>query len=339
MREFNSDKNSWQNALVNAITDPQELLELLELDMSLLEPAKKAVKHFSLKVPRSFLARIKKGDPDDPLLKQILPIGAELEEHSAYETDPLKESAANPIPGLLHKYHSRVLLTLMGTCGINCRYCFRRYFPYEKNNPGSQGWDKALDYIANNSTIKEVILSGGDPLVASNSLLDQFSKKLALIPHIKRLRIHSRMPIALPERIDNEFVEWITRLPFKTILVVHTNHPQEIDATVKDAMLRLSKTGITLLNQSVLLKGINDNVETLVQLSETLFDAGIQPYYLHVLDKVQGAAHFDIERKTAQALHWELTQRLSGFLVPQLVSEQAGVPAKLPIPSREFYTG
>jgi EF-P beta-lysylation protein EpmB len=329
----------WQQSLINAITDPKELLELLELDLNLLEPAKKSAQQFSLKVPRGFVARMRKKDINDPLLKQVLPLGCELSEFDGFTQDPLGEANVNPTPGLLHKYHSRVLLTLIGTCGVNCRYCFRRHFPYEKNNPGSAGWEKTLEYIAQDATIKEVILSGGDPLVASDNLLKTFSDKLIAIPHIKRLRIHSRMPIVLPERITPEFIDWISTLPLKTILITHVNHPQEIDSSVKTAMQELLKAGVVLLNQSVLLKGINDNVDTLVELSETLFDAGIQPYYLNTLDKVRGSAHFDLDYDIATQLHWELTQRLSGYLVPRLVSEIPGAPAKISKSHREFYTG
>jgi EF-P beta-lysylation protein EpmB len=337
MTQLNKPKR-WQDALIHAVTDPKELLEILELDEQFLEPAIAAAKLFSLKVPRGFLSRIKKGDINDPLLKQILPLDAELQEISGYETDPLKEAESNPLPGLLHKYHSRVLLTLTGTCAINCRYCFRRHFPYEKNNPGTSGWEKTLDYIANDASISEVILSGGDPLILNDGVLSKFSQKLSTISHVKRLRIHSRIPIVLPERITPELIEWMTNAAFKTILVVHANHPQEIDHTVQAAIQILSEAGIVLLNQSVLLKGINDQVETLVQLSERLFEIGILPYYLHVLDKVQGTAHFDLAQETAVKLHWELTQRLSGFLIPKLVCEQPGAPAKLSILNREFYT-
>jgi EF-P beta-lysylation protein EpmB len=241
----------------------------------------------------------------------------------------------NPVPGLLHKYQGRVLLTFVGTCGINCRYCFRRHFPYGDNNPGTEGWERALNYIAHDTSIDEVILSGGDPLVANDKTLRVFSEKLNAIPHIKRLRIHSRMPIVLPERISPDFIQWISELKQKPVLVTHCNHPQEINEAVKDAMHALSKVGVVLLNQAVLLKGINDDVDTLVDLSETLFAAGIQPYYLHLLDKVQGSAHFDLAEKRAQTLHWELSQRLSGYLVPKLVYEKAGAPAKL---SLELYT-
>lgn len=238
------------------------------------------------------------------------------------------------MPGLLHKYHGRVLLTFVGTCGINCRFCFRRHFPYEDNNPGSAGWQEIFNYIANDATITEVILSGGDPLVANDTTLQNFITRLATIAHVKRLRIHSRMPIVLPERMSPELINVLTQTRLKTILVTHCNHPNEIDATVKQAMHHLATAGIVLFNQSVLLKGINDNVEILAELSEQLFAAGIQPYYLHALDKVQGTAHFDLPYQTALDLHWQLAQRLPGYLVPKLVCEQPGVPAKLPLSQR-----
>jgi EF-P beta-lysylation protein EpmB len=339
MNNLKLSKNlAWQTALANAVTDPEELLALLELDPSLLEAAKSAAKLFPLKVPRGFIDRIEKNNPADPLLRQILPLDAEHQKINGYHTDPLQEAAVNPIPGLLHKYHGRVLLTLVGACGINCRYCFRRHFPYADNNPGTAGWNKALDYIANNTTITEVILSGGDPLIANDQTLQTFTDKLADIPHVKRLRIHSRIPVALPERITPDFIKWVANLKQQPILVIHCNHAQEINPAVKTAMSALAATGMTLLNQSVLLKGVNDNAETLTALSEALFEIGVLPYYLHTLDKVQGAAHFDVSQQTAQALHWEISQRLSGYLVPKLVMEQHGAPAKTPLPGLIFYT-
>lgn len=322
---------AWQNALINAINDPEELLQILELDKKLLPEAIRAAEKFPLKVPRSFLARIEKGNPADPLLKQILPLGKELLAIPGYTNDPLKEADVNPIPGLLHKYQSRVLLTLVGTCAINCRYCFRRHFPYEENNPGQKGWAKALEYIAETPTILEVILSGGDPLVVNDTMLTHFVEELANIPHVKRLRVHSRIPIVLPERITTRLIHWATATRLQVVFVTHSNHPNEIDATVNAAMAKLSVEKITLLNQTVLLKGINDAVDTLVQLSEALFSAGILPYYLHLLDKVHGAAHFDSDLEHAKELHWGLAKRLSGYLVPKLVWEKPGAPAKLPI--------
>jgi EF-P beta-lysylation protein EpmB len=334
----NSDKTKrWQTSLIEAVTDPVELIELLQLDPALLESAQAAARLFPLKVPRSFIARMKKGDANDPLLRQVLPLGAELLSTPGYVKDPLQEKAVNPVSGLLHKYASRVLLTLTSACGVNCRYCFRRHFDYENNTPGTAGWEEALQYIANDTTINEVILSGGDPLVVPDLRLAQLTQKLATIPHVKRLRLHSRMPIVMPERVTEELVQSITHPALKTILVLHCNHPQEINHEVIEAMQLLK--GIVLLNQAVLLKGINDEVETLISLSENLFEAGIQPYYLHVLDKVDGTAHFDLELETATRLHSELANRLSGYLIPKLACEQPGAPAKTLLNSSSFYTG
>jgi EF-P beta-lysylation protein EpmB len=324
-------KNPWQKALIEAITDPKELLELLELPDDLLPQAIRASKLFPLKVPRSYMARMQKGNRHDPLLLQVLPIDLEEKEVSGYTKDPLEEKKYNPIPGLLHKYKSRVLLTMTGVCGVHCRFCFRRHFPYSDNNPGKSGWNEVMDYIANDSSIHEVILSGGDPLAMSDHLLCDFTEKLAEIPHLKRLRIHTRMPIVIPERVSDELIAWMSKLRLKTAMVIHCNHANEINAEVGLALARLIKNGILLLNQTVFLKGVNDTVEALSRLSESLFAAGVLPYYLHVLDKVQGAAHFDIDHDTAKQLHLELTTRLSGYLVPRLVKTTPGAPAKLSI--------
>jgi EF-P beta-lysylation protein EpmB len=340
MNSLNLEKeNSWQTALQTAVTDPAELFQLLDLDEQFLEKAYAAAKLFPLKVPRGLLARMQKRNIQDPILRQVLPLGAEEAEHPGYSTDPLQEKAVNPVPGLLHKYHGRVLLTLTGTCGINCRYCFRRHFPYAENNPGTSGWNQALAYIAADPSINEVILSGGDPLMVSDHLLTAFTQKLCQIPHLTRLRMHSRMPVVLPERITPGFIEWCRDTPLKIILVTHCNHPQELDTAVANAMQNLKNAGVTLLNQSVLLKGVNDDADTLIALSEALFAANILPYYLHLLDKVQGAAHFDVDLKMAKALHWQITQRLPGFLVPKLTSEQPGAPAKLGVEHLDLFTG
>jgi EF-P beta-lysylation protein EpmB len=324
--------SAWQTALTQAVTDPLELLTLLELDLGLLESAKVAAHSFPLLVPRGFLARMQKGNLKDPLLRQVLPLGIETSvpsSSSGYEVDPLQESKFNPIPGLLHKYQGRVLLTLVGTCAINCRFCFRRHFPYAENNPGSAGWEKALNYIAKDPSISEVILSGGDPLIVTDRVLQAFTDRLNDIPHIQRLRIHSRLPIVLPERITPELIQWISQLKQKPVLITHCNHPQEINHEVKKAILALKEAGVVLFNQSVLLKGVNDSVETLVALSEALFEIGLQPYYLHTLDKVQGTAHFDLDLQIAQKLHSKMNQQLPGYLVPKLVCEQAGALAKI----------
>lgn len=324
-------KSPWQTALINAITDPEELLQLLELDRSWLEKAKAAATLFPLKVPREFVSRMQKGDINDPLLRQVLPLGDEFKKVDGYNKDPLQELAINPIPGLLHRYHGRVLLTLTGNCAINCRFCFRRHFPYAKNNPGSAGWQLALEYIAQDQTITEVILSGGDPLVINDAQLREFTSALSHIAHIKRLRIHSRLPIVLPERVTPELITLLTHTRLQPVMIVHCNHPQEITPAVREAVKSLNAAQIMVLNQAVLLKNINDNADTLVALSETLFSNGILPYYIHVLDKVEGCAHFDLEREVAQSLHREITERLPGYLVPKLVCTQAGAKAKVRI--------
>lgn len=331
-------KLTWQDALSDLVTDPEELLAILELDASLLVSARAAARVFPLRVPRGFLDRIQKDNLDDPLLKQILPLGAELKEVNGYVTDPLQERSVNPIPGLLHKYHGRVLITLTSACAVHCRYCFRRHFPYAENNPGTAGWGKIVAYLADNTSITEVILSGGDPLSVHDKLLKRFTDQLSQLPHIKRLRIHTRLPIVLPERITPDFIHWLQELPLDTVMVVHCNHANEINAAVKHVLQAARATGVTLLNQAVLLKGVNDDVETLVQLSETLFSAGVLPYYLHILDKVQGAAHFDVDVNTARTMHAELASRLPGYLVPKLACEEPGAPSKTVL-STELYTG
>ncbi|HSW93080.1 MAG TPA: EF-P beta-lysylation protein EpmB [Gammaproteobacteria bacterium] len=325
------NKNDWQAALINAVTNPRELLSLLELEDYLPERVDEAERLFMLKVPRGFIARMEKKNIHDPLLRQVLPIDAELKTVAGYSADPLTEAAYNPVQGLLHKYHGRVLLTYSAVCAINCRYCFRREFPYQKNNPGQTGWNDALDYIAGNASIREVILSGGDPLTAKDALLENCCEKLVLIPHITRLRIHSRIPVVLPERITDELIRVFRKTPLKIVMVIHCNHPQEISQDVREAMDKLRDAGVLLLNQSVLLKGVNDSADTLIALSEALCEMGVQPYYLHTLDRVRGTAHFDVPRQTAIKLHRTLTERLPGYLVPRLVYEKPGEPGKTPV--------
>lgn len=320
---------SWQTALQDLITDPAELLMLLELDPGLLGAAKKAADLFPLKVPRGFVSRMQKGNPLDPLLLQVLPIGLELDQVQGYEKDPLREVEFNPHPGLLHKYQGRVLVTLVGACAVHCRYCFRRHFPYKDNNPGTPGWDKIFQYLAEDESISEVILSGGDPLVASEKVLSLFTHQLALLPHIKRLRIHTRVPVVLPERITSELIQWLGSVKQQVVMVIHCNHSNEINVELKQALALLKAAGVTLLNQSVLLAGVNDNSQTLITLSETLFGAGVLPYYLHMADKVDSTAHFEVNLALAQKLHQVMSSQLPGYLVPRLVREIPGTPAKV----------
>lgn len=323
--------SSWQQELSHAITDPAVLFEHLALPRDLLAGALEANQQFRVKVPLSYLAKIQKGDVHDPLLQQVLPLGAEMQRVPGFVEDPLGEKQANPIPGLLHKYRSRALLVVTSGCGVHCRYCFRRHFPYDENRVNQKQWSQALTYIAEHADIQEVILSGGDPLLAPDSVLAELSLKISAIDHVQTLRIHSRLPALIPQRLNPEFLQWFTQGRLKPVLVTHINHPQEIDQALIDTLHTVRQHGVTLLNQSVLLRGINDNVSVLKALSERLFAAGILPYYLHLLDKVQGAAHFDVEQACAEGLVNALRQQLAGYLVPRLAKEVAGHPSKVVI--------
>jgi len=323
---------AWQQALQDAVTDPAELLALLGLGPEWLEPSRAAARRFPLKVPRGFVDRMRRGDPSDPLLLQVLPLGAELEEVEGYVTDPVGDLKAKAGPGLLHKYQGRALLVTTGACAIHCRYCFRRHFPYDEENASRAGFAPALDAIRADRSISEVILSGGDPLTLSDRRLTALFDGLRSIPQVRRVRIHSRLPIVLPERIDTTFLETWSALPLQKVVVVHANHAREIDDAVRHAIAGLRAADTTLLNQTVLLRGINDRVSDLVELSETLFDAGVLPYYLHLLDRVAGAAHFDLPLEDAQRLAGDLAAHLPGYLVPRLVREEPGAPAKTVLP-------
>jgi len=323
--------SAWQAALAQAITDPAELLAAVGLDPELLPAARSAAHLFPLRVPRGFVARIVRGDPDDPLLRQVLPLRLEGLERPGYDRDPVGDLAAMVAPGVLHKYHGRVLLTVTGACAIHCRYCFRRHFPYAEANAASDHWRDAVAHIAADPAIAEVILSGGDPLMLSDRRLVELTKELETLAHVRRVRIHTRLPVVLPERVDDGLLAWLTGTRLQRVVVVHVNHPREVDDSVRDALGRLRRVGVTLFNQSVLLHGVNDDAATLADLSEVLFDAGVLPYYLHMLDRVQGAAHFEVDDATARALMAELGARLPGYLVPRLVRELPGADAKMPL--------
>lgn len=325
MLSISSFHPAWQAALSHAITRLEELYTVLNLDLPHTDVAQHS---FALRVPREFVARMEKGNAQDPLLLQVLPQINELQKIAGFVIDPVGDLQKNPVPGLLHKYHGRVLLTLTGGCAIHCRYCFRRHFPYNENMPGQENYVRALQYIRDNPSIEEVILSGGDPLILKDNIISELIAQLETIPHIKRLRIHTRLPIVIPQRITPELMNWIRHSRFQMIMVLHCNHPNEIDNTVLQALKKLRETNITLLNQSVLLKNINDHAETLVQLSKKLFEAGVLPYYLHLLDKVDGAAHFDVSEEKAKQLMAEIKKQLPGFLVPKLAREIPGAPHK-----------
>lgn len=322
---------SWQNLLANAYDNCDDLLTALQLQKSDLDTSLQAAADFPLRVPASYVAKMRVGDPNDPLLRQILPLGAELEKVTGYSADPLEESARNPLPGIVHKYHGRVLLITSGACAINCRYCFRRHFPYQDNNPSLIEWQQSLAYIAARPDVEEVILSGGDPLAASDKYLARLVAQIAAIPHVKRLRIHSRLPVVIPQRITPDTLAWMDTKRFDIAFVVHANHPNELDQHSAEAFRALQQHGVTLLNQGVLLAGINDDTDTLVQLSKALFSQGVLPYYMHALDKVAGAAHFDVPREHAQQLASALLHALPGYLVPKLVFTAPGAPHKMPL--------
>lgn len=318
MRELGS---TWQNILAAGFSSAEDLLQFLNLPLDLASAA--AQSSFKTKVPLGFAARMRQSDPSDPLLRQVLALPLEMDEQAGFLKDPLQELATNPIPGLIHKYASRVLLLMSGSCAIHCRYCFRRHFPYAGNQYAKSSWDLILGYIHQDKSIKEVILSGGDPLLVKDKSLQDLLKKLSEIPHLTTIRFHSRIPVVLPERIDAGFLAYFADLPLKKVMVLHSNHPNEINDAVGDACEKLRRAGCHILNQSVLLSGVNDDAAILAALSERLFDYGILPYYLHLLDKVQGAAHFDVDEKTALQIFKDLQTLLPGYLVPRLVREEA----------------
>jgi EF-P beta-lysylation protein EpmB len=323
--------STWQNLGRSSIRDPKELLQVLGLQgfEGLLSP--QAEQQFGLRVPRGFAAKMRYGDINDPLLRQVLPILDEQFQSPGFNIDAVGDLAARQNTGVLHKYNGRALLVSTGSCAINCRYCFRRHFPYAEETAAANQWQSAIEYLANDTSISELLLSGGDPLSLSTAKLNSLTQQLAPLRHIKRLRFHTRLPIVLPERIDDEFITWLGTLPYQLVFVLHANHANELDASVAHAVARIKQTGATVLNQSVLLKGVNDDAEVLISLSERLFEIGILPYYLHQLDRVQGAAHFEVPLPQAKALHTKLMACLPGYLVPKLVQEIAGQANKTPI--------
>jgi len=322
---------NWQQELARGIRNTHELLAALQLSPHHIPHLDHGNSGFPLRVPRSYVGRMAKGNPSDPLLLQVLPLNQEHQVKEGFGPDPVCDLPAMMTPGLIHKYKGRVLLVTTGACAVHCRYCFRRHFPYSDAHANTHDWRDAVNYIANDRSVTEVILSGGDPLMLSDQRLGILANRLADIAHIKRLRIHTRLPVVLPERVDNGLMNWLSAMPFSVIMVIHANHPNEIDNEVRNALMKLSNAGITLLNQAVLLRGINDDGSTLAKLSEVLFDAHVMPYYLHMLDKVQGAAHFEVGGQEAERIHHELLGSLPGYLVPRLVREQAGSPFKLPL--------
>lgn len=321
----------WQQAWREAVRDPAELLSLLGLDGLADRVSAEATAQFPLRVPRGFIARMRHGDPDDPLLRQVLPLDDEMRPVPGFALDAVGDSTARAGTGVIQKYQGRSLLVATGSCAVHCRYCFRRHFPYAEETAARDGWREAVALIRADASIDEVLLSGGDPLSLATSKLAELTDALAGIPHLKRLRIHSRLPVVLPERVDDALVDWLAALPWPVAFVIHANHANEFDASVDAALSRLRQAGVQLLNQAVLLRGVNDSVDALADLSERCFAAGVLPYYLHQLDRVAGVAHFEIGDAQALALHAALAARLSGYLVPRLVREVPGDTGKRPL--------
>ncbi len=320
---------SWHQSLIDAFRKPEELMQYLKIEPSDLHQGFIQNADFPMLVPRGFADRMEKGNPGDPLLLQVMPNIKEANLKSGYCSDPVGDAAATITPGILRKYKGRALLIATGACSIHCRYCFRRHFPYSDSVASGINIDPAIRYLRDNSDITEVILSGGDPLMLSNSALQNTMERLGSIEHIQRIRIHSRMPVTLPERIDRETIQSLTTSRNKVVFVIHCNHVNELDQNVLQSINALIKSGITVLNQSVLLHGINDDFKELQLLSEKLFSFGVLPYYLHMLDKVTGAIHFEVTAKRAIAIHKKLQSSLPGYLVPKLVYEKAGAESKL----------
>ena len=319
---------SWSQHLSQAITSLPELIKHLGLPKNLVEQGSEAHQSFKLLVPRPYLSRIEYGNPNDPLLLQILPSAAEMQTVLGYSKDPLQEADHNPQKAIVHKYKRRLLVITTGICAVNCRYCFRRHFPYGDNQLAQAEWQSVIDYLDAHPDVNEVILSGGDPLMMKDALLVKKVQQLEALPQIKRLRIHSRLPVVIPARVCDDMIDWITQSRLDIIMVWHINHANEMDEELAQAARKLKQAGVTLLNQGVLLKGINDSVDAQVTLSEAVFSAGIMPYYMFTLDPVEGAAHFDISIEDAQKLMGKVAAELPGYLVPKLAKEIPGQTSK-----------
>jgi EF-P beta-lysylation protein EpmB len=320
--------NDWATLFKTAVRDPRQLCRVLQLPAVWEPAAVRASREFPLFAPWSYLARIRVGDPHDPLLRQILPLDDELHDVAGFTPDPVGDGPSKRTAGLLQKYHGRALMITTGACAVHCRYCFRRHFPYSQTPPSRKAWSAAVAQLAADRSIEEIVLSGGDPLTVVDSQLSRLADMLASVPHLRRIRIHTRLPIVIPQRVTAELIDWLTTSRLVPLVVVHANHPRELDATVSSALTSLVTAGIPVLNQSVLLRGVNDDADTLVDLSQRLLDCRVLPYYLHQLDRVAGAAHFETPVKRGLELIEQLRRRLPGYAVPRYVREIAGEAAK-----------
>lgn len=331
-----STEVDWQTAMKRAIRSTAELRRHLGLPQKRDSASTRRTKgkevegrpSFPTFVPWEFLRRIRSEDPTDPLLQQVLPTSEEQIERSGFSADPVGDLNALATGGLLHKYDGRALIVTTGACGVHCRYCFRREFPYSSAGSRSENWRPALDYVREHTNIEEVLLSGGDPLTIVDEKIDELVKAIEEIPHVRRLRIHSRMPIVIPQRVTSELVARLASSRLAVWMVVHANHPNELDAGVFHRLAMLIDNGIPVLNQSVLLRGVNDDAETLIELSRKLVDHRVQPYYLHQLDRVRGTAQFEVAVSTGMRLIDKMRESLPGYAVPTYVVEEAGSKSK-----------
>ena len=319
-----ADEPGWSRALSDLVVDVGELLDLLGLTHTDLGVDVDSA--FPLRVPRGFVARMKYGDANDPLLRQVLPLAAEREPAVGFVQDPLQEDEAVLAPAVIQKYAGRVLLIAAGECAVHCRYCFRRNFPYGQHRLRVSA--ESLGAIRADHTISEVIASGGDPLMLTDRHWERLLDELESIAHVRRLRIHTRLPVVIPSRLTLRLIDRLAASRLQVVVVVHVNHPNEIGAELAQGTGELVRRGVTVLNQAVLLAGVNDSADVLVQLSEALFAAQILPYYLHLLDPVAGTRHLQVEDQRACALHAEIRDCLPGYLVPRLAREVPGQTAK-----------
>jgi L-lysine 2,3-aminomutase len=329
----NAVSTPWQQAMKLAIRDSEDLCKRLRLAPSTLQLSSEGEKQFPVFVPLEFLRRMRPEDANDPLLLQVLPRAQESQTSNAFVDDPVGDSMVQIAPGLLHKYHGRVLMILSGACAIHCRYCFRRHYPYSTAPKSLEQWQQAIDLIAGNPSIVEVILSGGDPLTITDDRLGKLVEKLDAIPHLKRLRIHTRLPVVIPQRVDESMCRWLAKSRLSKWVVLHINHRQEVDEAVALSVLRLKQAGAMVLNQAVLMQGINDTVEALTELSNELIQIGVLPYYLNQLDRVSGAMHFEVDQSVGLELLRQLAARLPGYAVPKYVLDIPGRPNKTSLSS------
>lgn len=326
--EQNAEEQRWRQQLAQSLRTPKALLEQLQFDAQQIAEMSANDQGFGTLVPQAYANRMQPADPQDPLLLQVLPQAAEGLSVPGFVTDPLAEAQFNPSPGVVHKYHGRALLVAAGHCAINCRYCFRRHYPYDEQQRSRSQWQDSLAHLAEDQDLEEIILSGGDPLALTNNMLFALLDEIEALPQVQRLRIHSRLPVVLPARITSALCQRLKNSRLQVVMVIHCNHAQEIDTDVAAACLQLQAAGISMLNQSVLLDGINADSNSLIDLSKGLFNAGVLPYYLHLPDHVAGTQHFFVTREQGQKLHSEMQAQLPGYLVPRLVKEEPGMAHK-----------